>query len=157
VRPDTEEVGNYVGFESVFAAFQHLCDVVAQVSEGFAVADVQYFDVTYHDRLEWQSYVENLSDLPKIMRFQPPQIGTLQGFNNVFSKYTFQQPDLGGYGILAISTDTSPKSVQILKLETSLRGRLDDVGHEKWMHHANQKQVRFFENIFAKEILDRWK
>lgn len=157
VRPDTEKVGNYVGFETVFGAFQSLCDVVGKVSENFAVAEVQYFEVTYHDRLEWQSYVENLSDLPEIMNFQPPQIGAPQGFNNVFSKYTFQEPDVGGYGVLSVSTDTSPKSVQILKFETSLRGRLDDVSYDKWMHRANEKQVEFFENMFVQETLDRWK
>ncbi len=98
---------------------------------------VSYSDVTYHDRVEWEKYVDDVSDLERIMNFRPPFIGADHRFNNVFSRYTHHIAQLGGYGILSMNTDTSPQSTQLLRSENSARGVVPGLGVRDWMDRAN--------------------
>lgn len=156
VRSDIEEVGQYVGFEKVLGRFEALFKVVQSKVLEITFGDVSYFEVAYHDRLEWELYISSISELSKIINFQPPRISIENGFNNVMSRYTFHEPSLGGYGVLSISTDTSPKPSQVLKLETGIRGKLENVSRLEWFRKANERQVQFFEEIFKPEILRKW-
>ena len=156
IRSDIEEVGQYVGFDKILRRFEALCQLIQSEVPEITFDDVSYFDVTYHDRLEWESYISNISELSEIMNFQPPRISIENGFNNVMSRYTFHEPSLGGYGVLSMNTDTSPKSSQILKVETGIRGKIKNVSRLEWLHKANERQVQFFEEIFKPEILRKW-
>jgi uncharacterized protein (TIGR04255 family) len=157
IRSDEEPVGHYVGFTAILAEFLFLCAQLGVTEESMETPRVSYFDLTYHDRVEWQSYVDDVSDLERIMNFRPPFIGGDHRFNNVFSRYTHHIPQLGGYGILSMNTDTSPQSTQLLKFENSARGVVTGLGVREWMDRANAFQVESFEHLFKKELLDKWR
>ena len=156
-RPDDEPVGQYPGFRTVLSNFNELVKNASQLGGDIADGEVKYYDVTYHDRLEWQKYVDSVSGLSAIMNFNAPAIATPSGFNNVFSRYTFPDPEIGGFGLLSMNTDTSPTNSQILKFETVLRGKLPDKSYSDWMQSANKKHVGFFEEMFTEENLDKWR
>ncbi|MEW6753612.1 MAG: hypothetical protein AB1505_21905, partial [Candidatus Latescibacterota bacterium] len=86
-----------------------------------ATEDVVFFDLTYHDRLEWEESIASISEIHKVMRVSPPAIWTPSGFNNVFSRYTYHCPELGGFGIVGINTETSPTGKQLIRFEDVLR------------------------------------
>jgi len=151
-------VGNYVGFSRVFQKFQALCKAIGidlkKLTANFAV---KHFDVTYHDRIEWQNFAESISELSSIVHFGLPKINVPVGFNNVFSKYTYQLPNLGGYGLLTINTDTSQENTQLLKIKNITQGFLPDISFQEWAERANAIQVEYFEDLFTQETLSKWK
>ena len=156
VRLDIEAPGNYVGFSKVVERFTSICAKVGVDVDILSERDIRYYDVTYHDRIEWQDYVKSISELEKIMNYCPPRVSTPEGFNNIFSRYTFHIRELGGYGILSINTETSPTGNQVLKFENVARGVLPGKTFGEWIKSANEQQVNYFEGIFRKETLHRW-
>lgn len=157
IRPDEEKVGNYVGFTKVLNQFLSVCRQVGIELDDNVSSGVKYFEATYHDRIEWQQYIGSISDLSAIMNVAAPRIGITEELNNVFSRYTYHLPELKGHGVLSINTETSPQSIQLLKLESTIRGFLPDVSLSDWMHKANLMQVQCFENLFTKDTLDSWR
>ncbi|MXY98091.1 MAG: TIGR04255 family protein [Gemmatimonadetes bacterium] len=156
IRPDFEPVGSYPGFEDIY---QRFCEAFQALSERFpkiTSIPVKYYDLGYHDRLEWQDYIDNLSDVHKIMRFNPPAIETPEGLNNSFSRYTYNYSPLGGYGVFAVNTDTAATGKQVLKLESTLRGIVPNQSREDWFNTAHMIQYEHFMRVFTPEVLKRW-
>ena len=154
IRPDHEPVGNYPGFTAIYRRFVKALDALSFSLADFSTDFVKYYDLSYHDRLEWQDHIASLSDVHKIIRLKPPEVGTPEGFNNIFSRYTYRNVSLGGYGILAINTDTAVTGKQVLKVESTLRG-IHQSG-EAWFTEAHRVQYDHFTQLFRPEILVQW-
>jgi uncharacterized protein (TIGR04255 family) len=156
IRPDHEPVGNYPGYTAVYRKFGDLLNALSLGFSEFTSDSVKYYDLTYHDRLEWQEYIDSLSDAYKIMRFRPPEIETPEGLNNSFSRYTYSYDSLGGYGIFAVNTATAATGKQVLQLESTLRGITPHQSSDAWFNAAHMVQYDHFSRIFTPEILEQW-
>jgi uncharacterized protein (TIGR04255 family) len=156
IRPDHEPVGNYPGYTAIYRKFRVALDALSLSSADFTTDSVKYYDLTYHDRLEWQEYIDSLSDAYKIMRFRPPEIETPEGLNNSFSRYTYSYDSLGGYGIFAVNTATAATGKQVLQLESTLRGITPHQSSDAWFNAAHMVQYDHFSRIFTPEILEQW-
>jgi uncharacterized protein (TIGR04255 family) len=156
IRKDTAEVGNYPGYEKIKKKFkEHLFEYLKRSDT--PNREVDYYDLTYQDRLFWQDYIDSLGDINKIINLKPPKLETGEGFNNVNSRYTYHVPALNGYGILKVDSNTSVENKQVLKFEEILRGEehFDNLGN--WFNNAHQKQLTAFKNTFRKKILEKWR
>ena len=122
----------------------------------FTTDSVKYYDLSYHDRLEWQDHIASLSDAHKIMRLKPPEIETPEGFNNFISRYTYRYDPLGGYGTFSVNTDTAATGKQVLKFESTLRGVTPHHTSDDWFNEAHTVQYAHFSRIFTPEILAQW-
>ena len=158
IRPDSEPVGNYPGYTTIYGRFREALNVMKLDSSDLTQNSVRYFDHSYHDRLEWQEYIDNLSDTHKIMRFKPPEIETPEGLNNSFSRFTYSYDPLGGYGIFAVNTATqaAAEGKQILQLESTLRGINPHQSLDDWFSAAHKVQYDHFSGIFTAETLAKW-
>jgi len=91
-----------------------------------------------------------------MMNVRPPYIDLPEGFNSMSSNYTYSLPALGGYGVLSITTDVSPKSDQVLGFENAIRGILPETPFDRWVETAHSTQLACFESIFSEETLRQW-
>lgn len=158
IRQDEEDVGNYPGFSKILAVFNELKEVIVSfLKHDIFENNIKYYELSYHDRFEWQEYIENISQIEKIMNFNPPKIGIDTGFNNVFSQYTYQNDMIGGYGSLSINTSTSIKNKQLLRFESIIRGVLPDASSNSWFKMGHDIQNKIFLNTFKDLILDTWR
>lgn len=157
IRSDTEEVGHYVGFNAVLHRFLSLCKSMRVEESTLVQPQVKYFDVTYQDRIETHNYIKSISNLSTILNTEPPRIELPNGFNNIFSKFTYHLPDLGGHGILSINSATSIKETQVLKVENLARGIIEDSSFSDWIDKAHAFQLKIFEQLFSEEVLKKWK
>ena len=156
IRPDHESVGNYPGYTAVHRKFGEVLNALRLNSLDLTPDSVRYYDLSYHDRLEWQEYIDSLSETHKIMRFKPPEIRTPDGLNNSFSRYTYSYDPLGGYGILAVNTATDARGKQVLRIESILRGITPHHSRDAWFNEAHKVQYDHFNRIFTEGILEQW-
>ena len=156
IRPDHESVGNYPGYTAIYRKFEVALNALDLSSADFTTDSVKYYDLSYHDRLEWQEYIDSLSDAHKIMRLKPPEIETPEGFNNLISRYTYKYNSLGGYGIFAVNTATAATGKQVLQIESTLRGITRHQSSDAWFNEAHTVQYDHFSRIFTPEILKQW-
>lgn len=156
IRKDSDEVGNYPGYNKIKERFKSILRIVLEESNTMK-RDVDYFDLTYHDRLLWQNYVDSLNNVDEIINLVVPKINTEEDFNNLINKYTYHAPSLDGYGILNLNTNTSIENQQILKFEKILRGYDKFENLENWFNKAHEQQLRAFKNTFTEKILEQWR
>ncbi len=158
IRPDHEPVGNYPGYTAIYRRFGEVLSALSTNSPDITSDSVKYYDLSYHDRLEWQEYIDSLSDADRIMRFKPPEIVTPEGLNNSFSRFTYNYDPLGGYGIFAVNTATqaAAEGKQVLQLESTLRGINPHQSLDDWFSVAHKVQYDHFTRIFRPEILEQW-
>ena len=156
IRQDGQPVGEYPGYTEIVDRFRKILDSLGVPSFANNPDLVKYLDLTYHDRIEWQKYIDSISEADKILRFSPPQLMAQSGFNNVFSRYTYECPEVGGYGILGMNTDSAQDGTQLLKFESCLRGKIQGTTIGKWFDRANGIQYDQFTNIFREETLKEW-
>ncbi len=156
IRPDHEPVGNYPGYTAIYRRFGKALDALSLSSADFTTDSVKYYDLSYHDRLEWQEYIASLSDVHRIMRLKPPEIETIEGLNNLISRYTYRYDPLGGYGIFAVNTATDARGKQVLRIESILRGITPRHSSDTWFTEAHMVQYDHFSRIFTPEILAQW-
>lgn len=156
IRPDHKPVGNYPGYTAVYRRFGDVLDALGISTAEFSRDSVKYYDLSYHDRLEWQDHIASLSEAHEIMRIKPPAITTPEGFNNLFSRYTYRCQPLGGYGVFSVNTATTATGKQVLILESTLRGITPDHSSDDWFGEAHRVQVSHFSQLFRPEILAQW-
>jgi len=157
IRPDTKKPGGYPGYALIENEF---IDIIKILDENYRVDtlnNVKYFDLTYHDRVEWQEYINSINDINEILNFNLPKISNKNGLNNIFSKYTYPEEMLGGHGVLNINTGTSISDKQLMNFENVLRGYKANLDQRSWFELAHKKQVEQFQYIFNKNILNKWK
>ena len=158
IRLDREPVGNYPGYNIIYGRFRETLNALRLDSSNLTHNSVRYFDLSYHDRLKWQEYINSLSDTHKIMRFKPPEIKTPEGLNNSFSRFTYSYDPLGGYGIFAVNTATqaAAEGKQVLQLESTLRGITPHQSLDDWFSAAHKLQYDHFKGFFTAETLAKW-
>jgi uncharacterized protein (TIGR04255 family) len=152
VREDGQPVGRYPGLTKVLERFLAALAVTGVDSE-----NCLFFELSYSDRIEWQEYINSISDLGNILNFSPPAIPISSGMNNVYSKFTYHEPRVGGFGTLEIKTSTSLFGKQLLEFSSILRGRLAKQDLRAWFGTAHDLQNNFFEGLFKEEVLNKWR
>lgn len=154
IRKDNVDVGGYPGFSSIKSKFE-------EILEGFldfigSEEEVDYFELTYQDRILWQDYISNLSDIKDIFNVQPPLVST-ELINNISSQYTYKIPDLNGYALLELRSASTIEEKQILKFQYTVRGSAELSERDNWFHNSHGQQIKIFREIFNSEILEKWK
>jgi uncharacterized protein (TIGR04255 family) len=157
IRLDDEPVGTYAGFSTVKEKFFSILDTIEKDLKINLHNDIELCELTYYDRVKWQSEISDLSEIDKIMNINSPPKFSDDGYNNVFSRYTYHDSELNGFGFININTDTAKGGEQIIKLESNLRGNLaNNYVIETWFEQAHDKQLNIFDKIFTKEIKEKW-
>ena len=156
IRPDHEPVGNYPGYTAIYCKYGEALNALNINIPDIPSDKVKYYELSYHDRIEWQEYLDSLSDAQKIMRFKPPDIKTPEGFNNSFARYTYSYESLGGFGIFAMNTATAATGKQVLQFESTLRGITPHQSSDAWYNAAHKVQFDHFSRFFQPEILEQW-
>ena len=158
IRSDNElPAETYEGFSSVRDKFLSVIATLEDVIHINLRSDIALCDLTYHDRVKWQPEISDLSEIAKLMNINTPPKFSEDGYNNVFSRYTFHDSELNGFGIININTDTANDGEQLIKLESNLRGRHSNAGDiETWFDQAHSKHRRIFDQIFTEEIRAKW-
>jgi len=155
IRKDDEPVGAYPGFLKIKDVFT---GILAKISEVVDVkTDHSLYELTYHDRVEWQDIISDLSEINTIMNVASPPKFSEEGYNNLFSRYTYYDSVIGGYGFLGINTDTSIEQKQVIRVESNLRGIIRQKTFDEWMTIAHQKQHLIFESCFNEKLRNLWK
>jgi uncharacterized protein (TIGR04255 family) len=155
VRLDTEDVGNYIGFSKIKEKYFDILDRLGSLSD--IKDDVSLYDVTYHDRFEWQNYISDISKIDTILNISSPPSFSIKGYNNIFSKFAYHDPEIGGFGFVNINTGTSSTGRQLLRFESNIRGMIINRSLDEWLNIAHDKQLDIFENIFTEKLRQSWK
>ena len=155
IRKDSDEVGNYPGYTKIKSKVDNVLDKFLEQSIT-SERGVDYYELTYQDRLKWEEYIDSLNDLHEIINLSTPTLGAGNDFNNVINEYTYPISSLNGYGITKIDTKTSIENYQILKFQNILRGYKELVERDKWFNDAHNNQLDTFEKIFRDSILNNW-
>ena len=155
IRKDDEPVGVYNGFSEVKERFAAIRKKVSEVVD--VEMDHLMYELSYHDRVEWQDIIPDISQINNIMNVKPPPKFFQEGYNNLFSRYTYHASEIGGYGLLGISTDTSVSQKQVIRVESNLIGIIPQKTFDEWISIAHQKQHIVFENCFNEKLRDSWK
>jgi uncharacterized protein (TIGR04255 family) len=155
IRKDNEPVGAYIGFLKVKEFFAAMLEKISGVAD--VKTNHSLYDLSYHDRVEWQDIISDISEINTIMNVASPPKFSTEGYNNLFSRYTYPASDIGGYGLLGINTDTSVSQKQVICFESNLRGIIPQKTFDEWMTLAHQKQLVIFESCFSEKLRDSWK
>jgi uncharacterized protein (TIGR04255 family) len=155
IRKDDEPVGAYVGFSKVKEFFSTILEKTSGVVD--VKTNHSQYDLSYHDRVEWQDLISDISEINTIMNVATPPKFSTEGYNNLFSRYTYPASDIGGYGLLGINTDSSVSQKQVIRFESSLRGIIPQKTFDEWMTLAHEKQLVIFESCFSEKLRNSWK
>ena len=155
IRKDDEPVGTYFGFSKIKEFYIAILEKISGVAD--VKTNHSLYDLSYHDRVEWQSIIPDISEINAIMNTMSPPKFSEEGYNNLFSRYTYPASDIGGYGLLGINTDTSVSQKQVIRFESNLRGIIPQKTFDEWMTLAHQKQLSIFESCFSEKLKDLWK
>ena len=155
IRKDDEPVGEYVGFSKIKESFDEILEKISEVVD--MKTNHMLYELSYHDRVEWQDIISDMSKISTIMNVASPPKFSAEGYNNLFSRYTFPDSDIGGYGLLGINTDTSVSQKQVIRFESNLRGFIPQKTFDEWVILAHQKQLLIFESCFSEKLKDSWK
>jgi len=155
IRPDTEPVGHYVGFTAIKDKFFSILSILEEHLRIPLQEDVAFCDLSYLDRFPWQAEIAELSQLNQLMNVSTPPKFSEHGYNNNFSRFTFHDFEIQGFGIININTTTAIDGEQLIKVETSLRGSpANNLG--EWLKLAHTKQFDIFEKLFKEDIRKKW-
>lgn len=157
IRQDNMPVGNYIGYNEVFSKFIKIIEHIEELLHKPLKENIYLLDLTYQDRINWQSYATNLNNVSDIMNIQTPPIVSDAIYNNISSKYTQQKDSLNGFGIININTATSMAGNQVFRIETIYRGHPLTTDIKAWFDTAHAEQTDFFSSLFKEKILDSWK
>ena len=155
IRPDTAPDTQYVGFDEVRKKF---FAVVSTLEDRFDISlrnDIAFCELTYTDMFPWQDEIQELSQLNKLMNVNTPPKFSELGYNNNFSRFTFHDFSIHGFGVININTTTSLSGKQLIRVETNLRGNpAGDI--EGWLKLAHAKQHNIFDDLFKEELKKKW-
>lgn len=153
-RMDSEKVGEYPGFTSIYERFKSVLKEIEGC--GGDINKVAAYDLTYHDRLRWSDFVQNLNELNKIINCVPISKGD-SNVHQVDFKEIFEDKALGGYGVITITTGVlhATDELNLLQFQCILRGGGADM--DAWMERARGIQMDTFERVFTGTTLESWK
>ena len=156
IRNDSEPVGNYIGYFAIFKRFQEILDSLTKAFSLKVFEDIDLLDLSYHDRIDWQEYLTDLSKVSELINISTPPIFSEEGYNNIFSKYSFLDSEINGFGLININSASTITGKQIIKVESNLRGRLKEITAIDWFQIAHKKQNYIFDKLFTQGIKDKW-
>ncbi|SFE95773.1 TIGR04255 family protein [Thermoflexibacter ruber] len=166
VRKDNQSVGEYPGFTKLYNLFSNGYESIvkkfAKLLPDMEVDNyVKYYELHYQDRLNWQQYITDLSEIDKILKIRIPFMPNLNGGiyapNNIFSKFTIPMPDQVGFSTITISTASSEQGEQLLVVECSIKGKkVEALSRKEWFLKARDMQLQLFDQLFQAEILQSW-
>jgi len=155
IRRDDKDVGEYPGFKSIKEKFDNVLKEYTSTTKDDLLT-VDYYDLTYQDRIKWQDYISNLSDIDQLFNISLP-IMNIDVVNNLVSELTYKLPELNGYGLLELRTGMTIDEKQILRFQYTLRGHEDLKNLDHWFEKAHKKQLAIFKDFFKPELLEKWK
>jgi uncharacterized protein (TIGR04255 family) len=82
IRLDTEPVGTYAGFSMIKNKFLSILSKIENIAPVHLRDDIALCDLTYHDRVKWQSEIAELSQINQIMNIGSPPKFSDHGYNN---------------------------------------------------------------------------
>lgn len=159
IRDDQKDVGSYPGYSAILNKFNLLLqDVYSELK--ISDNEVQYCELTYHDRIRWPEYINQIGNIDSIVNYTLPQFETKNsgGIEIVnFTKAINAKIDsLGGFMTFNFLTATEITGKQILKLELSTKGMVPGLAISDWFNKAHVVQVEVFEKMLNPEILKKW-
>lgn len=157
IRQDSAPVGNYIGYNAIFDKFLKIIEAIENLLHKSLKENIYLLDLTYQDRINWQSYKNDLNSVSDIMNIQTPPITSDSIYNNIFSKYTQKKDSLNGFGIVNINTATSMAGNQVFRIETIYRGHPLTSDIKTWFDTAHNEQTDFFTSLFKENVLDSWR
>ena len=160
IRPDTEPVtsGHYIGFSAIKKEFFSILSILGnRLNQNLLADDIAFCYLAYHDRFPWQPLIPELSQINQVMNVSTPPKFSGDGYNNIFSQFTFHDSSIQGFGIININSSTSVSSDnnQLIRIESILQGDPSD-GLEKWLKYAHLKQLDIFEKLFKEGMKKTW-
>jgi uncharacterized protein (TIGR04255 family) len=163
VRQDDENVGNYPGYDQIFAEFKRIYIILRELipDDNIFNANIKSLYLCYTDRINMEPYrirgmgIDDLITLPPI---QFKANNTNIKANNYFNRFSGACNDIDGYFIASINSPTIMGLGQFLIIENKVKGSLSDSRFmDDWFESAHQIQLSFFESIFKSAVLEEWK
>ena len=156
-RLDEEDVGNYPGFDEIYNRFKKVYELAQSLVE-IKSEHIKSFTLHYLDRIFWNDYINNLSEIDKVLSSPPLKLHSIENertmINNISSRYIMQVSDLNGHTFVSLNTSETYSRIPILSLECKIKGLLPEM--DNWFNLAHNLQLRFFENTFNPNILKSW-
>ena len=159
IRPDYEPVtaGHYVGFNAVKMEFFSVLSTLENHLKQNLLDDIAFCYLTYLNRFPWQSdEISELSQISQVMSIATPPKFSEEGYNNIFSQFTFHDSSIQGFGIINMNTLTSFDGSQLIQIDSILQGKPAD-GFKAWLDRAHEKQLDIFDKTFKEGIKKTWK
>lgn len=75
----------------------------------------------------------------------------------MFTRYTYHDSDINGFGLVNINTATSLLQKQVIRFESNLRGFIQGKTFDDWIDIAHKKQLHIFDLCFKEGLRDLWK
>ncbi len=157
IRLDDEPI-NYPGFTSNYKKFKEFFIQVFELIDKVNDDDIQYYELTYHDRIEWGKHMESLYDINKVLNMHCNLVDDSDNKCLGFSKTDlFEISDLHSYMYRTIQTGNSTgNQKEIIKITSNLFGKKDGALLDDWFDIAHELHYKNFLNIFNKNIIDEW-
>lgn len=159
IRDDQKDPGNYPGYTQIFKTFKDLLNRVFEELEA-SDKDIDSYELSYHDRIRWTDYVDNIKDVNEIVNYTLPQLNFgSQGIEivNFNKRLNARVSNIGGFMTFNFATLTEITGKQILGLELSLKGIVANISSDEWFEEAHQMQIKLFAKFLNPQILEKWK
>lgn len=153
LRKDDEDVASYPGYNDVYNSFSQLKTLIQNIIT--MEIPIKFYELTYQNRIFWQNYINDLSEVDKILKIKLPVIQTNNKVyppNNVFSKCTIPINKVGGFAIISINSATATNQKQIITFQCTIRGFKENLPMDEWYKIAHNIQIDLFKDIFGPKL-----
>jgi uncharacterized protein (TIGR04255 family) len=163
LRQDEENVGNYPGYNYIFAKFYDIYNFTKDLVNDDLKFDenIKSYYLSYGDRINLEPYKLEGNSVADLITLPPPSFELNKKqytANNYFNRYSIPCDEIDGYAIISVNSPTIPGFGQILMVENKLKGTSKKFSTVyEWFDTAHEIQISFFESIFKSEILEIWK
>ncbi|MBP9186394.1 MAG: TIGR04255 family protein [Bacteroidia bacterium] len=152
---DQSPNGFYPGFDSIFHEFKIIVEKINVICGGELNNNILYHELTYHDRIFYEEYIDNLSKIDQLLNVNPPlsiSTSNIFGFSFGSTEVLNEEKD---YASLNINNGYSESmSKDILSIEYSIRGFSPD--KDGWFNRSREQQNILFRKLINKQILQSW-
>jgi uncharacterized protein (TIGR04255 family) len=153
VRRNDEDVGSYPGYTEIYKKFSLLKTLIHDISK--TELAVKFYELTYQDRIFWQNYICDLSEVDRILKIKMPVIKTgnrIYSPNNIFSKCTIPIDKVGGFALVSVNTATAKNNRQIISFQCTIRGLNEHLTVNEWYETAHVIQIDLFNDFFDQKV-----
>lgn len=158
IRTDSENVGDYVGFNKVFAKFKNILNKIKEELDIDVYANIYLCDITYNDRIELsENGIPNLTVLEDYLNISVPSFPYETNRILFNHRDSFVDKEIKLFGIIDLNLVVNSQKRDFLQLGIVLRGGISQIGFDKWFEEAHLKQHSIFESVVKQKLLDKWK